>query len=50
VAALVPVIENAGGIATDWKGERLGDTEVYNFIAAGDRRVHEEAVKLLNAK
>ena len=49
VAALVPVIENAGGIATDWKGNALGVAESYDFIAAGDPRVHEEAVKLLNA-
>ena len=50
VAALVPVIENAGGIATDWKGHALGAADSYDFIAAGDPRVHEEAVKLLNAK
>ena len=50
VAALVPVIEHAGGIATDWKGNALGVADSYNFIAAGDPRVHEEAVKLLNAK
>lgn len=47
VAALVPVIENAGGIVTDWQGAPLGDAEVYNVIAAGDARAHAEAVKLL---
>lgn len=47
VAALVPVIENAGGIVTDWRGAPLGDAEVYNLIAAGDARAHAEAVKLL---
>jgi histidinol phosphatase-like enzyme (inositol monophosphatase family) len=50
VAALVPVVENAGGVVTDWQGNALG-TEASHFaiIAAGDRRVHAEAVKLLNA-
>ncbi len=50
VAALVPVIQNAGGIATDWKGDALGEADTHDFIAAGDPRVHEAAVKLLNAK
>lgn len=49
VAALVPVVENAGGIITNWKGEKLGDAPIYDVIAAGDARVHAEAVKLLNA-
>jgi len=49
VAALVPVIENAGGVITDWKGEKLGDADLYDVIAAGDARAHAEAVKLLNA-
>ncbi len=50
VAALVPVVENAGGIVTDWQGKPLGnDAATYAIIAAGDRRVHAEAVRLLNA-
>ena len=49
VAALIPVVENAGGIVTSWKGEKLGDAETCDLIAAGDARVHAEAVKLLNA-
>ena len=48
VAALVPVVENAGGVITDWKGEKLGAGPLYNVVAAGDARVHEEAVKLLS--
>ncbi len=48
VAALVPIVENAGGIITDWHGRPLGsDSPYYNVIAAGDANVHAEATKLL---
>lgn len=55
--ALVPVVEGAGGMITDWRGERLrwtgtgggggGGGEV---VAAGDARVHAEALALLGWK
>jgi myo-inositol-1(or 4)-monophosphatase len=45
VAALVPIIENAGGVITDWTGNRFSNGG--NVIAAGDARVHAETVKLL---
>jgi myo-inositol-1(or 4)-monophosphatase len=49
VAALVPVIENAGGVVTDWQGNPLRtDASQFAIIAAGDPRVHAEAVKQLN--
>jgi len=42
VAALIPVIEGAGGIVTDWRGERakLGG----QIVAAGNRRILDEAL------
>jgi len=46
VAALIPIIEGAGGIITNWDGRPR--TEGGNVIAAGDRRVHAEALKILN--
>jgi myo-inositol-1(or 4)-monophosphatase len=48
VAALIPVIEGAGGIVTDWDGNPfiMGGS----VIAAGDRRAHAEAVKILKGK
>ena len=50
VAALVPVIENAGGIVTDWAGNPLStDAGSFAIVAAGDPRTHAEAVKVLNA-
>jgi inositol-phosphate phosphatase/L-galactose 1-phosphate phosphatase/histidinol-phosphatase len=45
--ALVPVIEGAGGIVTDWQGASLSRTSDGRIIAAGDPRVHESALKLL---
>jgi inositol-phosphate phosphatase/L-galactose 1-phosphate phosphatase/histidinol-phosphatase len=45
--ALVPVIEGAGGIVTDWQGAALSRASDGRIIAAGDRRVHESALKFL---
>jgi inositol-phosphate phosphatase / L-galactose 1-phosphate phosphatase / histidinol-phosphatase len=45
--ALVPVIEGAGGIMTDWAGQELGAKSGPRVIAAGDRRTHAEALALL---
>jgi histidinol-phosphatase len=45
VAALIPVVEGAGGIITNWQG---GDCrEGGQTLAAGDVRVHTAAMKLL---
>ncbi len=45
--ALVPVVEGAGGVMTDWAGRALGSGSGPRVIAAGDRRVHAEALRLL---
>lgn len=45
--ALVPVIEGAGGVITDWQGGRLGLESDGRIIAAGDARAHQAALKLL---
>ena len=45
--ALVPVVEGAGGIATDWQGRALGLESDGRMIAAGDRNVHAKAVEAL---
>lgn len=44
---LVPVIEGAGGIITDWEGRALGVHSGDKVLAAGDRRMHEAALKLI---
>ena len=45
VAALIPLVEGAGGIITDWHGGDCRDGKT--ILACGDKRVHEEAIKLL---
>jgi histidinol phosphatase-like enzyme (inositol monophosphatase family) len=46
-AALVPVVEGAGGAMTDWQGRSLGADSDGTALAAGDRRVLDEALALL---
>jgi fructose-1,6-bisphosphatase/inositol monophosphatase family enzyme len=45
--ALVPVITGAGGRITGWRGEALTFASSGQAIAAGDARVHQEAVDRL---
>ncbi len=54
ILPLVPVIEAAGGIVTDWAGRPLRGGDAFarsggKMIAAGDARVHEAAVAILRA-
>lgn len=46
-AALVPVVEGAGGRMTDWAGGPLRRGSQGQVVAAGDPRVHGEALALL---
>ncbi|XP_059453645.1 bifunctional phosphatase IMPL2, chloroplastic [Corylus avellana] len=52
--SLIPVIEGAGGVITDWKGNQLhweaspdSSATSYNVVAAGDKQVHQQAVDSL---
>lgn len=45
IAALIPLVEGAGGIVTAWDGGDCRDGKT--ILAAGDRRVHEAAMRLL---
>lgn len=47
--ALVPVIEGAGGVITDWEGRPLAIGSGDKVVAAGDVRLHREALALLGA-
>ena len=47
VLALIPIIEGAGGIITTWDNGRAHNGG--RIVAAGDKRVHAQAMKLLNA-
>jgi histidinol phosphatase-like enzyme (inositol monophosphatase family) len=44
---LVPVVEGAGGIITDWDGKPLGVASGDKVLAAGDKRMHAAALKLI---
>jgi histidinol phosphatase-like enzyme (inositol monophosphatase family) len=46
VAALIPLVNGAGGIITSWDGEDCRDGKT--ILACGDRRIHQAAMALLN--
>jgi len=45
VAALIPLVEGASGIITDWQGGSAQSGKT--ILACGDKRVHTQAMKLL---
>ncbi len=46
IAALIPIITGAGGVVTTWEGKPAQNGG--RIVAAGDPRIHEAALKLLN--
>ena len=48
-AALVPVVEGAGGIMCNWRGERLTSASDGHVIACGDASLLPEIVEYLNS-
>jgi inositol-phosphate phosphatase / L-galactose 1-phosphate phosphatase / histidinol-phosphatase len=46
-SAILPVVEGAGGIASDWRGAPLTVASDGRVVVAGDRRSHEAALALL---
>ncbi len=46
ILPLIPIIEGAGGIITDWQGNKLVGGGA--IIAAGDRRLHAAALDILS--
>jgi histidinol phosphatase-like enzyme (inositol monophosphatase family) len=46
ICALIPIIEGAGGVVTTWSGQPAAGGG--SIIAAGDRRLHAQALALLN--
>ena len=45
VAALIPIVEGAGGVITNWQGGSCAHGG--QILAAGDTRIHSEAMTLL---
>ena len=46
IAALVPVVQGAGGVITDWTG---ADPMKGNSIIAGGPEIHRALIEALNA-
>ena len=49
-AALVPVVEGAGGVITDWQGNALVADGKANVVASASATLHEAALHCLSAK
>jgi myo-inositol-1(or 4)-monophosphatase len=45
IVALIPIVEGAGGIVTTWEGGAAAGGGA--IVAAGDRRIHEAAMRML---
>ena len=45
--SLVPIIEGAGGAITDWQGQALTAKSADRVVAAGDRRLLDQALAIL---
>ena len=48
-SAMLPIVEGAGGIASDWQGMPLTLASDGRVLVAGDRRTHQQALRLLAA-
>ncbi|HEX7742349.1 MAG TPA: inositol monophosphatase family protein, partial [Sphingobium sp.] len=48
VAALIPIVTGAGGIITTWDGKPAHSGG--RIVAAGDKRIHNAALELLNSQ
>lgn len=48
-AALVPIVQGAGGLMTDWQGKPLRPDSDGRVLASGDAALHREVIDLLAA-
>ncbi len=47
-AALIPIVETAGGVITNWRGEPVGSDACGETLAAATPELHATAMELLN--
>jgi fructose-1,6-bisphosphatase/inositol monophosphatase family enzyme len=47
--ALIPVIEGAGGVITDWQGDALTLESSGQVLAAANPALHQQAIDRLNS-
>jgi inositol-phosphate phosphatase/L-galactose 1-phosphate phosphatase/histidinol-phosphatase len=45
-SAMLPIVEGAGGIATDWQGAPLGLSSDGRVLIAGDKRTHKRSARV----
>ena len=50
ICALVPVVEGAGGVISDWQGGALTLESSGEIVASANRELHAEVLRLLHAK
>ncbi len=48
--ALVPVVEGAGGVVSDWRGRPLTINSDGTFIASGDAHCHADVLTMIRAE
>ena len=48
-AALVPIIEMAGGVLSDWEGNDLGLKSGVKLLASANAELHQKMLKLMNS-
>ena len=48
-AALIPIIEMAGGVVSDWSGNDLELKSNVKLVASGTKELHEKVLKILNS-
>ena len=48
-SAMLPIVEGAGGVASDWRGMPLSLASDGRVLVAGDRCAHQQALQLLAA-
>lgn len=50
ICALVPIIEGAGGVISDWQGQPLTMTSKGEIVASSSAKLHQSVLALLNGK
>ena len=46
ICAMIPIVESAGGIVTDWNGDPCHDGG--KILACGDKQLHSKLVEVLS--
>lgn len=47
-AALIPIIEMAGGVVSDWNGDKVRLESNFKMLACANKKIHQQALNYLN--